>query len=107
MLFLGISFSPTGILVSSRQEATVRSNAASQCSEGWTGIPTLGLSRSSWVGGQFDGEAALRRHLARLTRRYSIKLTHYPILEKHNPEVNAVPLGTADLFRDTRPPFNF
>jgi hypothetical protein len=25
--------------------------------------------------GQFDVEAALRRHLARLTRRYNIKLT--------------------------------
>ena len=37
-------------------------------------------STPDWVVGQFDVEAALRRHLARETRRYKIKLTHYPRL---------------------------
>jgi hypothetical protein len=36
-------------------------------------VPLRGIS----VVGQFDVEAALRRHLARSTRRYLIKLTHY------------------------------
>jgi hypothetical protein len=35
------------------------------------------LSFRKGVVGQFDVEAALRRHLARY-RRHSIKLTHYP-----------------------------
>lgn len=56
---------------SSISERKVNNNAVAAASSVriWAQIPGVG---------QFDVEAVLRRQLARLTRRYKIKLHHYP-----------------------------